>query len=196
MNKEVKRLGSKEVQCMQCGVTFKRAISELKKSENHFCSRSCAAKTNNTKFKKRKLDRKCLLCDEVVKSYRHNRCEKHHQEYKENKHRDITVGEYRNKPSVVGKHPSWVNSHVRNFSRSWNKELLKLPCAKCGYEKHVELAHIKAISKFSDDTQLSEINSPSNIIQLCPNCHWEFDNGYREEFKELVFELGKTYSEE
>lgn len=49
-------------------------------------------------------------------------------------------------------------------------------CSKCGYDKHFEVCHIKPISSFSDDTLLSEINDISNIIALCPNCHWEFDN--------------------
>ena len=39
---------------------------------------------------------------------------------------------------------------------------------------------------FNEDALLSEINSPLNVIPLCPTCHWEFDNGYREEFKEIL----------
>lgn len=50
-------------------------------------------------------------------------------------------------------------------------------CAICGYNKHVEVAHIKAVSEFSDDAKLEEINSIDNLIGLCPNHHWEFDNG-------------------
>jgi predicted nucleic-acid-binding Zn-ribbon protein len=81
-----------------------------------------------------------------------------------------------NKESVKGKHPSWINSHIRQFNRSWNRLKTKLPCNNCGYTKHVELAHIKAVSSFDKTTTLGEINSPDNVIQLCPNCHWEFDN--------------------
>lgn len=29
---------------------------------------------------------------------------------------------------------------------------------------------------FSMDSLISEINSLENLIYLCPNCHWEFDN--------------------
>ena len=53
-------------------------------------------------------------------------------------------------------------------------------CANCGYDKHVELAHIKAVADFDDDTLLSVVNSPDNVLSLCPNCHWEFDNLPRE----------------
>lgn len=50
-------------------------------------------------------------------------------------------------------------------------------CAICGYTKHVEIAHIKAVSDFDDDALVSEINNPNNLIGLCPNHHWEYDNG-------------------
>jgi len=50
-------------------------------------------------------------------------------------------------------------------------------CIICGYSKHVEVAHKKAVSDFSDDTPVSEINSIENLIALCPNHHWEYDNG-------------------
>lgn len=52
-----------------------------------------------------------------------------------------------------------------------------MPCSNCGYSKHIQLCHIKPIKDFSDDTLLKDVNSPDNIIQLCPNCHWEFDHG-------------------
>lgn len=123
------------------------------------------------------------------------RCEKHHNIYKQNKYINKTIGEYRSKLSVKGKHPSWLNSHVRLFAKSWNKDLLKLPCAKCNYTRHVELAHIKGISTYPDSELLSVVNAKENLIALCPTCHWEFDNGYREEFKDLLVNLGKNYSE-
>ena len=50
-------------------------------------------------------------------------------------------------------------------------------CAICGYTKHVEVAHIKAVSEFSNETPISIINSITNLIGLCPNHHWEYDNG-------------------
>lgn len=141
-----------------------------------FCSRSCAASYNNTINPKRKTKKKCLQCNDSVLSYRHNRCKNHWDNYKENKYQNKTVGEYRELQSVKGKHPSWMNTHVRLFARSWLKHLAKQPCSHCGYDKHVELAHIKAITEFNNDALLSEINSESNVIPLCPNCHWEFDN--------------------
>ncbi len=90
--------------------------------------------------------------------------------------KDLTLGDYQNLPSVKGRHPSWKNSHVRSFARVWNKSLDK-QCRSCGYNKHVEMAHRKPIKDFLPTATLGEINSIDNIIPLCPNCHWEFDNG-------------------
>lgn len=140
-----------------------------------YCSRSCAAKTNN-KTPKRKLTRTCSECDSIVWTYRHTKCEKHYKEWKENQYKNKTIGEYRNMESVKDKHRSWIHAHIRNFARSWLKHLTKQPCRHCGYDKHVELAHIRAVSEFDDDILLSEVNSENNVLPLCPNCHWEFDN--------------------
>lgn len=53
---------------------------------------------------------------------------------------------------------------------------LELKCAICGYDKHIEIAHIKAVSDFDDDVTIEEINSLDNLIALCPNHHWEYDH--------------------
>lgn len=49
-------------------------------------------------------------------------------------------------------------------------------CAVCGYDKHYEICHIKAVSEFDGHAYLNEINDPNNLIALCPNCHWEYDH--------------------
>jgi len=51
-------------------------------------------------------------------------------------------------------------------------------CIACGYEKHVEVCHIKSVSEFDDNVTISEINHIDNLIGLCPTHHWEFDNGH------------------
>ena len=39
---------------------------------------------------------------------------------------------------------------------------------------------------------MSVVNAEENVIQLCPNCHWEFDNLSREgKFIELLKALSK-----
>lgn len=49
-------------------------------------------------------------------------------------------------------------------------------CNHCGYDKHVETCHIKSIGDFPKTTKMSVVNDPSNLILLCPNCHWKMDH--------------------
>ncbi len=66
-------------------------------------------------------------------------------------------------------------------------------CAICGYNKHIEIAHIKAVSEFSDNELILEINDINNLVALCPNHHWEFDNNLlsEEDKKKLYSGLEK-----
>ncbi len=67
--------------------------------------------------------------------------------------------------------------YIRYRARMMGKVLDFKSCRNCGYDKHFEVCHIKSVSDFTDSTLISEINNPDNLIPLCPNCHWEFDNG-------------------
>jgi hypothetical protein len=157
-----------------------------------FCSRSCSAKINNKNTPKRTVSRKCKKCDNKAKSYRHTLCKEHFDEWRLRFKQESTLGEYQNMLSVKGKHKSWASSHIRAFARSWLKHLINKPCANCGYSKHVELAHIRPVSSFADTDKLSEVNSEKNVIQLCRNCHWEFDNESRKGlFTNLLNSLNK-----
>lgn len=63
---------------------------------------------------------------------------------------------------------------IRGRARNMYKHITS--CQFCGYNKHVEVCHIKPIHTFSEDTLISVVNDPSNILVLCRNCHWEFDH--------------------
>jgi len=145
-----------------------------------FCSRSCAQSYNNKAKPKRLRKTKCTRCNNITKSYRHTLCEEHWKEYVSKRKESVqerTLGDYWKFKSLDGLHTSSKNAHIRLLARSWFKDLTIKPCANCGYDKHVELCHIKPVSSFSETTTLKEVNSRDNIIQLCPNCHWEFDKG-------------------
>lgn len=142
-----------------------------------YCSKSCSASHTNTLYPKRKTTRKCSLCDELVEKYSHTKCKKHRSEQRKNSCEFRTIGHYRKTSSLKDKHVSWKHTHIRQFARSWLRDLRELPCANCGYDKHVELCHIKPLKDFSDSALLKDVNSRENVIQLCRNCHWEFDNG-------------------
>jgi 5-methylcytosine-specific restriction endonuclease McrA len=79
--------------------------------------------------------------------------------------------------AVRGKHPSWLHVQVRNSARTQHKDLTRGACACCGYSKHVEICHVKPISRHSKQATLGEINDRTNVVALCRNCHWEFDTG-------------------
>lgn len=49
-------------------------------------------------------------------------------------------------------------------------------CEGCGYDRHVEVAHRIPVKCFSGTAKLSEVNAVSNLMFLCPNCHWEHDH--------------------
>lgn len=49
-------------------------------------------------------------------------------------------------------------------------------CCICGYKKYVEVAHVKSVASFDNDVLIEEINDIRNLVPLCPNHHWEFDN--------------------
>lgn len=68
---------------------------------------------------------------------------------------------------------STIRRHAQNtFVNSGAKQ----ECLLCNYNKHVEIAHVKAVSDFDDNALISDINNIHNLIALCPNHHWEFDN--------------------
>lgn len=171
------------VECKKCATKFDKRECDIKRTKNNFCTKSCAAQFNNLgKQKNPPRIRICKNCGNNFTNIGKRRgtilckeCAERHNT-KINYYKSCTILQYHSLPSVKNKHPSWLNAHVRNFARSWNKHLTKLPCQKCGYTFHVELCHIKAIKSFGPEDILGVINSPENLLVLCRNHHWEFDN--------------------
>ena len=148
---------------------------EITKKRNKFCNRSCANSFNN-KIKPRKLLtwNKCKICDLPLNRKDHadrrtlcNNCNPNFCNWEK-----ITYGELKKKRNFQ------VNSRIRTLARcNYKKSGLPMKCLSCGYSKHVEICHIKGISKHDDDTPISKINDLKNLITLCRNHHWELDNG-------------------
>jgi hypothetical protein len=144
-----------------------------------FCSKSCSAKETNKIPKRPRVIKKCTHCNEDA-LYHSYFCEKHQEYSRTNRSKEILqerpLSYYFSRECLKNLHQSSRSVHIRGLARSWFKELAKLPCAKCGYSKHVELCHIRPIKDFPSSALLKEVNSKENLIQLCPNCHWELDN--------------------
>lgn len=71
-----------------------------------------------------------------------------------------------------------ISTHARKImARSRHEK----KCAYCGYEHHVEVCHLKPVSEFGDDAGIIlEVNNVDNLVYLCPNHHFEFDQGHIE----------------
>lgn len=83
------------------------------------------------------------------------------------------------KKDIFDRYKQWqtARSMIQKKARSIYKNSSKpKKCICCGYDKHYEVAHIKAVSLFDDNALISEINDENNLIALCPNHHWEYDN--------------------
>ncbi|QGH78991.1 HNH endonuclease [Streptomyces phage TomSawyer] len=78
---------------------------------------------------------------------------------------------------TIGEIKSTKKSRYSHYIRALIPKGLFKACAVCGYTNHVEVAHIKAIASFPDSATAAEVNATTNLIGLCPNHHWEYDNG-------------------
>lgn len=67
---------------------------------------------------------------------------------------------------------------IRNHARTKIiNSTLPIKCHICSFDQATEICHLKPIADFSPDALLSEVNDLSNLIILCPNHHWQLDNG-------------------
>jgi len=98
---------------------------------------------------------------------------------------NITLGELKET------HPYGFHSKIRQHSSSVGKDLPD-ECSYCGYNKHVHVCHIKDVKDFPDDVLYREVvNSIDNLIKLCPNHHWEFDN-FQLSLEEILAQSGSN----
>ena len=129
-------------------------VSEVRKKK--FCSQSCSAIFNNGK-RGVKTPKEGKLKTEKF-SYLNGVTKKEYFDIK---------GVYYKFRAVIRKHAQYVYES-NNGSKS---------CYICGYNKHIQVCHIKSVSSFVDNDLITDINSKDNLIGLCPNHHWEYDNG-------------------
>lgn len=156
-----------EVICPICRNPFMQKTSSQK-----FCSRNCSAKNSNTVSPKRKKQKLCPDCKEPILSSKRycDKCVLKRKEGRNKVYSETTLSklEYKkgtNRYGVIRQNAQWIM-----------RDLLKI-CSICGYDKHAEICHRRPIKDFAKDTKISEINDPTNLVLLCPNCHWELDHG-------------------
>ena len=176
--------------CTNCNVTLEdvltpRSLSAkklaLRKNPNYsvFCSRSCSTSYNNVHKKTGKsksgIKKQCKTegCENCIPKHGKQFC----VECRAKKDASLFYLKDPTKKEMTYSLKSSPYSYIRWHARTIVAKQRTKQCQLCGYSKHAELAHIKGISNFTDDSKLSEINNPSNLIFLCPNCHWEYDRG-------------------
>ena len=92
---------------------------------------------------------------------------------------DISI-EIQTKRDLFKNRKNWQSARSaiqKNARKVFFQSFKQRECAVCGYTNHIEIAHIKAVSEFEDNDTIEVINSIDNLIALCPNHHWEYDNG-------------------
>ena len=149
------------VQCAYC---------QRETTNPRFCSKSCSTKYNNRAFPKRvRQERHCKHCGVVIPP-RRTVCDACNP--------SLVDWNQRTLKSLREAVTYQAHAKVRDIAR-YNYEKADLPrvCANCGYSKHVEICHIQPINSFPDETPVAVINALSNLVALCPNCHWELDHG-------------------
>lgn len=157
--------------CIQCHKIIEignEKPSQTKKKK--FCSHSCAAIYNNRNRKKNHYTN-CIKCGkEFPKNGRKKLCNECNSQIID--WSNITLKEVKNKRSYQG------HSRIRDLARKlyFNSNLPK-KCLVCNYDFHIEICHIKPIKDFADNTKITDINNLDNLVALCPNHHWELDNG-------------------
>lgn len=157
---------------------------KLKRFCNHSCAASFAAKLK-PRIKKLIRCKKCgadvackngyvrKLCDACLSICRKENMAKIDRSFRKNVLGALTKGElfrsrknYQSARSTIRKHAYDV------FVRSGQA----LKCNVCGYDKYSEVCHRRDVSDFPSEATLKEINDINNLLSLCPNHHWEFDN--------------------
>jgi 5-methylcytosine-specific restriction endonuclease McrA len=103
----------------------------------------------------------------------------------------ITKGDLFNRRKNYQSARSTIRDHAYQVFQETNPG----SCHICGYSKHIEVAHLKAVSEFTADTLITEINNQANLVGLCPNCHWEFDHSITtlQDLKRANNDLGKPH---
>ena len=163
----------KQIECLSCkNKTFNRK----------FCSQSCSTSFFNQNVNGRKTGKQrklvaCKHCGDIVQTLRRLYCNKCSKDNKIKTSKGTILYTSAIKSDLLTKDTQKYR-RIRQYARiAAKKHGLLDKCFICDYSLHVECAHKKAINSFSDDTLISVINDRLNLVGLCPNHHWEFENG-------------------
>lgn len=166
------------VHCKKCGkmieVPEDMKVPQIKKRK--FCNSSCSASYNNERRERKKKENveekilntreKLNLRKEKIKETRINN---------DFLRSNISKKELFCTSKTYQNARSYICRSARKVYMSSDKEKF---CIYCGYNLHFDVAHKKSVSEFPGEAKIKEINSIDNLIPLCKNHHWEYDNGF------------------
>jgi hypothetical protein len=172
----LERYHADPVYCLGCGAKVEIGQNQrpCEVRRKKFCNHQCAAVYNNGLRKKVHICCACMRPIHRRSKRRRKFCSECLAKIRFEKVGIVTKGQlfdrrvnYQSARSTIRRHAELV------FFRSG----IPKKCVECGYDVYVEVAHRVAVSRFSRDATLNEINAIDNLIALCPNHHWEFDHG-------------------
>lgn len=150
-------------------------------SNPRFCSRSCSAAFNNAASPKRLLvERSCpkcgvslgvVKCDDIRLC---GDCRKGRRSWSEWEKTTLDQARSTGNANAGSRYP-YIRIHAR---KKWIALGNSMSCEECGYSHHIDVCHIKDVSSYDPSTLIGVINDLSNLVGLCKNHHWEFDNGF------------------
>lgn len=143
-----------------------------------YCNIKCAtASTGKMPRRRRGPLPKCKICRRTdTGPLIRRRC----YECREHLLRKLDVTGLRTKGDLFANRKNWQSARStiqRRARETYRTSGLPMICRACGYNRHVEIAHQRAVSEFSDTSTINEINAIDNLMALCPNHHWEQEHG-------------------
>jgi len=172
---------SQTVPCRHCGTPVRKRASVLARNRGKaYCNRSCAnAQANRDNPKRKARGTKGGTCQDcggvcTLGCARCASCQgKRRHAQAQNRAGKRTKGE------IFRTYRSWQSARSYFTKRAREVFLEANPgarCQVCGYAKHVDVCHIRGVSDFPAEATVGEINSPDNLVGLCPTHHWELDH--------------------
>jgi hypothetical protein len=158
------------VQCLNCQVEFEKKLSEIKKSSNHFCCRSCHISYQNRINPKRLLQGKCRRCQRSCPSSRIFCSVKCLEKYKIENPANTSYENVK----------TW-----RQRAKERAVNYLGGKCQNCGYNRSLRALSFHHYNPAEKDFNISSqcisweamVKELNKCVLVCSNCHMEIHDG-------------------
>jgi hypothetical protein len=174
------------------------------KKTRKFCSQSCSATYTNSRKPKREAVKtgNCERCGTQIRFRERRRSYKgsvkqgyvrvrfcndfrvvaqHETQLENNKKKGVLTWDLVSKMTKkelldhYNGSPYWFKVRSTSHAQTlWRRAKRPNICQVCGFE-HINICHIKDVREFDGNALMGEINSPDNLVGLCPNHHWLLD---------------------